>query len=232
MRHFNRKACLAAGAAALVARVLPADRYDAGSATTAGEAVPGRSPHGALPMLTLVGLGLLGALAFASENAHQSWSAILVTDALGTDAVRGALAPATFAAAVAVTRFAAGGLGVAHARRVLVAGSATAAAGAAILSVAPGLVVTLLGLVVAAAGTAVLFPTILAVVSARVDERHRGGATSAVTSLAYLGFVLGPVYVGLWSAEVGIRGAMLAVAALGAVLLVLVPTVVGRGSRA
>jgi MFS family permease len=178
-----------------------------------------------LPKLSLIGFGLLGALAFASENAHQSWGAIFITDALGTDVALGSLAPAVFAAAVAVTRFAAGGIGVAHARSLLVAGSATAAAGAVLVSTAANLTLSLIGLITAAAGTAVLFPTVLGVVSARVDETHRGRSTSTVTTVAYLGFLLGPVYVGFWSGAVGIRGAMLAVAALALLLLILTPMV-------
>lgn len=179
-------------------------------------------PAPAPAMVSLLGLGLLGALAFAGENAHQSWGAIFLTDALGTDTALASLAPAVFAAAVATTRFAVGGVGVSRARTLLGAGSATAAAGAVLLSVAPNLAVGLVGLVIAAAGTAVLFPTVLGVVSARVAETHRGRSTSIVTTVAYLGFLLGPVYVGLWSGAFGVRGAMLAVAALAAVLLLVV----------
>ena len=36
-----------------------------------------------------------------------------------------------------------------------------------------------------------------------------------------LGFLLGPVHVGLWSEATGLRGAMVAVAALGVILTVL-----------
>ena len=178
-----------------------------------------------LPTMSLFGFGLLGALAFASENAHQSWSAIFITEALSADVATGSLAPAIFAAAVAATRFAAGGIGTAHARVVLAAGSAAAAAGALIVSTAPNVTLSLLGLVTAAAGTAVLFPTILGVVSARVEEAYRGRATSTMSTVAYLGFLLSPVYVGFWSGAVGIRGAMLAVAALGVLLLLLTPMV-------
>ena len=183
-----------------------------------------------LPTMSLLGFGLLGALAYASENAHQNWSAIFVADALGADVAVGAVAPAVFATAVALTRFATGGVGIARARAVLAIGSAAAAAGACIVSTASGVAVGLFGLVTAAAGTAVLFPTILGVVSSRVDESHRGRATSTVTTVAYLGFVLGPAYVGFWAALVGIRGAMLAVAALGVLLLALTPAVSGRAS--
>lgn len=212
------------------------DQPTTGPATPAGHDPTPTTGRG-LPTVTLVGLGLLGALAYASENAHQNWSAIFLTDAIGAADDLGAVAPAVFAAAVAVTRFAAGGIGTEHARTVLVAGSAAAATGAIVIATAPGLVTGLVGLVAAAAGTAVLFPTVLAVVAARADEGSRGRATSVVTTVAYLGFVLGPVYVGFWSGAVGIRGAMLAVAALGALLLVLTPSVrtgtrrlSGRGS--
>lgn len=216
-------ATLALAAAPLMARSMR-DRSAAGAAvpTSPEPAAAGRR---GLPTRALVGFGLIGALAYASENAHQNWSAIFLTDALGAAEDLGAVAPAVFAAAVAVTRFAAGGIGVAHARTVLAVGSATAAVGAILIASAPGLMAGLVGLVAAAVGTAVLFPTVLAVVAARADEGSRGRATSVVTTVAYLGFVLGPVYVGFWSGAVGIRGAMLAVAGLGALLLVLTPSV-------
>jgi MFS family permease len=63
----------------------------------------------------------------------------------------------------------------------------------------------LAGLVLAAAGTAPLFPTLLSVVSRNVAEPARGRATSIVTVVSYLGFLLGPVYVGLWASASGVR---------------------------
>ena len=41
--------------------------------------------------------------------------------------------------------------------------------------------------------------------------------------VAYLGFLAGPAYVGVWADSVGLPGTMLAVAALAAVLAVLAP---------
>jgi MFS family permease len=227
---FALAAVTALVAAALMARPLSTYRRPR-SAVTAPDSSPvthAQPPARtrALATMPLIGFGLLGALAFASENAHQTWSAIFITDALGTGVALGSLAPAVFAATVATTRFAAGGIvAVMHARTVLAAGSAAAIAGAVILAVAPSLAFSVVGLMTAAAGTAVLFPTILGVMSARVEETHRGRATSTVTTVAYLGFLLSPAYVGFWSGAVGIRGAMLAVAALGALLLLLTPMV-------
>jgi MFS family permease len=104
---------------------------------------------------------------------------------------------------------------------VLVVGALVAAAGATVLARAPSVPVALTGLVLAAAGTGALFPTLLSIVSRNVVESSRGRATSIVTVVAYLGFLLGPVYVGLWAAAAGLRGAMIAVAALGLVLAAL-----------
>ncbi|MFC4627488.1 MFS transporter [Promicromonospora alba] len=217
-------------AAAVMARVLPArpgaavpaQPVPAGSADT-------RLP--ALPTLSLIGLGLLGALAFASENAHQSWSAIFATDALGASPAVGTLAPAVFAATAAITRFSTGRISAAYARPTIAAGATAAAAGAVVVAFGPDLAVSALGIALAAAGTAVLFPMILSVVSSRVDEANRGRATSTASTVAYLGFLLGPSYVGFWSDAVGLRGAMLAVACLGALLLLLTPLIT-PGERA
>ncbi|MGA9745868.1 MAG: MFS transporter [Nocardioides sp.] len=174
-------------------------------------------------IVPLLLVGVLGALAFASENAHQSWSAVFAHDQLHSGTGLASVAPAVFAATVAITRLSIGGLRAAHAQAVLLAGAFAAAAGAAIVAVASSLFVATLGLVVAAAGTAVLFPTLLGIVSRNVDETRRGRATSIVTTVSYLGFLLGPVYVGFLADATGLRGAMLAVAGLAAALFVLIP---------
>jgi MFS family permease len=207
-------------AGALMVRTLPAGVAARGPERRAvADAAPGArwSP---VPFLLL---GVLGALAFASENAHQSWSAVFAHDELHSSVGVSAIAPAVFAATVALTRFAAGGLSAARARTVLLAGSLAAAAGAVLISLAATLPVAALGLALAAAGTAVLFPTLVGVVSRDVDEAHRGRATSIVSTVSYLGFLLGPVYVGQWAGAVGLRGAMIAVAALAVGLFVLAP---------
>lgn len=215
--------CLAAGASLLGA---PPARGSRG--------VPAEAPLGLRGSVPLLLIGVLGALAFAGENAHQSWSAVFAHEELGEGAGASAVAPAVFAGTVAITRFAIGGLSPARSRAVLLAGAAAAAAGALLIAAAPALLVAGLGLTLAAAGTGVLFPTLLGVVSRGVDESRRGRATSAVTMVSYLGFLAGPVYVGLWAHATGLRGAMVAVAALGAVLFVLTPPLLrlsGRSAR-
>ncbi|MEV0132475.1 MFS transporter [Dactylosporangium sp. NPDC050688] len=188
----------------------------------AAAAVTQPEPAGTrLPLPPLLLVGALGALAFASENAHQSWSVVFMQDVLTTGPGLSATAPAVFAATVAATRFAVSAVSPAHARTVLVAGAAVAATGATVVARAPSLPVALTGLVLAAAGTGALFPTLLSIVSRNVAESARGRATAVVTVVSYLGFLLGPVYVGLWSSTTSLRGAMLAVAVLGVALAAL-----------
>lgn len=173
----------------------------------------------------LLVIGALGALAFAVENAHQSWSAIYLNDVLGATPATAAVGPAIFAGVVALTRFLVGPLANRRPTLVLVGGALVAAVGTTLVAGASTLVVAVSGLVVAAGGTAVLFPTLLVVVTARVPDTVRGVATAAVSVVAYLGFLAGPVYVGAWAEAAGLPGAMLAVAGLAALLALLATNV-------
>lgn len=156
-----------------------------------------RAPVGHLRPLLI--LGGLGALAFAVENGHQSWSALYLRDILAAGPATAAAGPAVFAAVVAITRLSTAGLGTRRPIVVILAGSTFAAAGTAAVGAAATVTAGLLGLGLAAAGTAVLFPTLLSVLATQVSDRARGTATSVVTALAYLGFLTGPAYVGFWT---------------------------------
>src|SRR5215217_5644041 len=204
-------------AAAVVAAMIVHDDPTPRRADKAA-ASPGAKRVRLAPLLVLGGLG---ALAFAVENAHQSWSALYLRDVVGAGAAVAATGPAVFAGVVAVTRFVTGTLSGRRPRLVLVGGGVVAGVGTALVAAAGTLAVALTGFALAAAGTAVLFPTLIVVLTARVPDRVRGTATSAVTTVAYLGFLAGPAYVGAWADAVGLAGAMLAVAALALVLATL-----------
>jgi MFS family permease len=210
---------LSALAGACVLRALARfDRAELPETLETKTKAPAPAPALRIRTLPLLIVGALGALAFASENAHQSWGAVFLEDELHAGSGLSAVAPAVFAGVVALTRFSLGRMRQGNEVRVLLAGSITAAAGAVIIAASPTLLLAILGLVVAAAGTAALYPVLLSLVSRGVNETHRGRATSIVTTVAYLGFILGPVYVGLWSDAVGLRGAFAAIAVLGLVL--------------
>lgn len=223
---FVAVAALSFAAAALMLRTLPSGPVapEPGVDTAAApDSAPAARPR-TVPLLLV---GALGALAFAGENAHQSWSAVFAHDELHAGSGLAAVAPAVFAATVAITRFSIGGVKAAHARTVVLAGALTAATGTVVVAAAPTLLIAALGLVAAGAGTAVLFPTLIGIVSRNVEESRRGLGTSVVTGVAYLGYLFGPVYVGLWAEAGGLRAAMGAVAALAAALFLLTRLLLG-----
>lgn len=171
-------------------------------------------------LLPLVITGLIGALAFAVENAYQSWGAVFLRDQLSVAGGLTAAAPAVFAAVAAAARFAAGTSKRLPAGPLLTTGALAATVGSMLLARSSTLVTALIGLAVAAAGTSVLFPTLLREALSGVRSEVRGRATSAVATTAYLGFLLGPVFVGGLASAAGMRNAITGVAALAAVAAV------------
>ncbi|MFF0341639.1 MFS transporter [Kribbella sp. NPDC004875] len=167
----------------------------------------------------LIVVGLVAALAYAIENAHQSWGAVMLTDVFSASPQLAAAAPATFAATAALARLSLARFSRSHPTAMLVSGGVLATAGSAVLAAAPSGPVALAGLVLAALGTATLFPTLLSRSLRGTDPAQHGRATSTVAATAYLGFLLGPAYVGLLAETSGLRGAMFGVAALGSVFI-------------
>jgi predicted MFS family arabinose efflux permease len=194
-----------------------------------GQATRGNGGSRAWPFVVV---GLVGALGFAAENAHQSWSAVFLEDELDASVGLAALAPATFAVFAAITRFTVGASARIPEVPLLVGGAIAAAAGTLLLAIAASPPVALAGLALAATGTSVLFPTLLSRSMRDVPEGSRGRATSAVSTTAYLGFVLGPAYVGVLAGAVGLRGAMVGVAVLAAGFAVLAPAATRLVARA
>lgn len=202
-------------------------RLTAGESEQRRVAAPRRSR--AMP---LVVTGLIAALALAVENAHQSWGAVFLADELSVPGGVAALAPAVFAGVTAATRFVAGASERLPAGPLLTGGAVAAAAGSVLFasSSAPG--TALAGLALAAVGTSVLFPTLLRESLRNVPAEMRGRSTSAVATTAYLGFVLGPVYVGTLADAAGLRAAILGVAGLAAVTALLAWPVARWAGRA
>lgn len=162
-------------------------------------------------------IGLVGALAFAVENAHQSWGAVFLSDELHAPPGIAALAPATFAAFAATARFAVSAARGLKPPVLLIGGSLVAATGTMIVAYSESVWAAIVGFAVAATGTSVLFPTLLSIATKNVPETQRGRATSAVGTIAYLGFLLGPAYVGLLASTTTLRTALVGVALLAVV---------------
>jgi hypothetical protein len=214
----------AAGAGAelvlvLVGGVVVAIGLGLARASAAGGGVaPTRASLRHLPRILLV-LGGLCALAFFVENAWQSWGAVHLESDLGASPALGALAPALFAGAAATSRLGGHAL-VGRFDEILLmrVGAVAGAAGTVVAAAAPVAALALAGIVLAGAGISICAPILFSLAGRNADEAVRGAAVSIVTTIAYLGFLVGPAAVGLLANATTLRASL---ACAGAVALLL-----------
>jgi MFS family permease len=176
-----------------------------------------------LPRMLMI-LGGLCALAFFVENAWQSWGAVHLESDLDASPAIGALAPALFAGAAALSRLGGHGLAGRVSELTLVrTGAALGAAGTLLGALAPVAALALVGVVVAGAGISICAPVLFSIAGRGADEAVRGAAVSIVTTIAYLGFLVGPAAVGLLASATTLRTSLAAVAGVAVVLALLAP---------
>jgi predicted MFS family arabinose efflux permease len=176
-----------------------------------------------LPRLLLV-LGGLCALAFFVENAWQSWGAVHLESDLGASPALGALAPALFAGAAALSRLGGHALAGRVSELALLRGGAVlGAAGTLLGALAPVAGLALVGVVVAGAGISICAPVLFSIAGRGADEEVRGAAVSVVTTIAYLGFLVGPAAVGLLASATALETSLAAVAGVAVALAILAP---------
>jgi MFS family permease len=186
------------------------------------DSAPPRSRLG----LVLLCIGVLVAASFLVEDALQSWSALQLERGLGAPPWVSGLGPGLFAAAMTAGRLGSHVLGEGHRETTVVrVGGVAVAAGAVLLAVAPEPVVALIGVAVAGAGTSVLAPTLFSAVGRRSQEGRQGAALGAVSTLGYIGFLVGPPVVGLVSAATSLPVALGSLGLVGVAVAVAGPVV-------
>lgn len=151
-------------------------------------------------------LGALCGLGFVVEGGLESWSAVHLERTLGAGPAIGGLGPGLFAAAMlsgrTLAHFVGGRLGD---RRLLAAGASIGAGGLLLAASAPTIPWALAGFVCAGLGISVVAPTLFGLGGRSASEEQRGSAVGTVTTVAYLGFLLGPPIVGWISGASSLR---------------------------
>jgi MFS family permease len=167
----------------------------------------------------LLVLGLLCGVAFVVEGGIENWSALfLETEFDASPAVSG-LGPGSFAAAMVMGRLLGQWLEVRVGdRRLLAAGGLTAAAGLALAATAGAVPLALLGFALGGAGISVAAPTLFGAAGRGASEAERGSSVASVTTIAYLGFLVGPPLIGAVSGAADLR---VGIGLLSAIALVL-----------
>jgi MFS family permease len=170
----------------------------------------------------LLAIGVLGAIAYWIEGAWQDWGAVYLERTLSAAPAVSALAPALFATAMTVGRLTVHRLARPGSERaVLVAGATVAGAGSALAAIASATPVALTGIVVAGAGCSVCAPTIVSIAGRVARPHERATVIGSVTTLMYLGFLVGPAAVGGFAELASLRSSLGAVAVLAFLLSLL-----------
>lgn len=221
---------LASGALVLAVspRLWPASNDAVGSAAFPVPA-PAAPAVVAPRRLLLLGLGLITFCVLLGEGAMADWSAVFLRRSLGTSEGLAAAGYAAFSLAMAAGRFAGDGviarLGPVRTSRV---GGALGVAGMALaLGVAQPWAV-LAGFAAVGLGFAAVVPIAFSAAGS-VPGVSPGAGISTVSTVGYLGFLVGPPIIGLVAEASSLRAALGIVAGLSATIIALAPAV-GRGA--
>ena len=149
----------------------------------------------------LVLLGVIAFCSFVGEGAASDWSAVYMTQELGTSPALGAVAFAAFAVTMAIARFAADPLRVRLGNVVLVrGGSLTAAVGLGLALLVHEPAAGIVGFALLGLGLAPVVPIAFSA-AGDLDPRATGVLVGRVATIGYVGSVAGPIMIG-WLAEV------------------------------
>jgi MFS family permease len=180
--------------------------------------------------LPLVLLGVITFCSFVGEGAASDWSAVYMTQELGTSEALGAVAFAAFAVTMATARFAADPLRARLGSVPLVrGGSLIAAAGlaAALLIHEPWAGIA--GFALLGLGLAPVVPIAFSAAGA-LDPRATGRLVGRVATIGYVGSVAGPIMIGWLAEATSLRTSLGLVVVLSLAIAVSAPSCTGARS--
>ncbi len=152
--------------------------------------------HFVLPSGVLLVIGLLICCGMLAEGVMYNWSVLYVQQELHTPQERAALAYVAFAGATALMRFAGDAVRTRVSERTMLrAGSLLAATAMAFVLIVARPWAATVGFALVGIGLATIVP-LLYNAATRVPGVSRAGAIASVSSIGYLGFMIGPPIIG------------------------------------
>lgn len=172
------------------------------------------------PRTLLIGLLVLG-MAF-TEGSANDWIAIGFIDDRGFDNGQGALVFGVFTVAMTVGRIAGVPLLDRFGRVAVLRGAALAAAiGLAIVILVPVIPIAIAGVVLWGLGASLGFPVGMS--AAADDPRTAAASVSAVATIGYAAFLIGPPLIGFVGEQVGVLNALWIVLGLIVIATLVIP---------
>jgi len=180
----------------------------------------------------LIGLGLLCGVAFMLENGMELWSALYLNRNLQAQPAIAALGPGLLGLSAVAGRL--GGQALAGRlddARLLASAGLVAALGVIIFTMAPTWPFALPALILSGSGISIAAPTFFGLAGSWAGPGKRGSAVSLVSLISYLGFLVGPLYLGAVSNAFGLRAALSTLAACAVALAVVGPLIIRHRAR-
>lgn len=208
-------------AAALILLAFEQDGRIDGLSRPKGETASG------LGLVPVIGGGIV-LIAFLTENAAESWSALHIEQSLGGSPALGAAGPAVLALTMGFARL--GGQGLAtriDAVPLMIGGALVSATGALTVALAGSPAAAYAGFIVIGIGSSVIAPTAFTLVGQLSDPAKRARAIARATLLGYFGYFIGPPVVGFIAGGFGLPAAFVFAAVMLMTILALAP-VMGR----
>jgi MFS family permease len=158
----------------------------------------------------LLAIGLVGAAAFVIEGGIESWSALFLERQLDAEPAVSGLGPGVFGAAMATGRFLGQWTRLGD-RVLLTGGAAVAGAGCIVAAVAHSPAVALAGFALGGLGVALNAPIVFG-----AGGRKSASAVATVTTLGYVGLLIGPPLMGAVGQAASLRASFVVLACLAA----------------
>lgn len=178
---------------------------------------------GRLGLVPVIGGGIV-LIAFLTENAAESWSALHIEQTLGGSPEQGAMGPAALALTMGLSRLAGQGLVTRlNPFRVLVGGAVIAGIGALGAAMAVTPLMAYAGFIVMGIGASVIAPTAFSLVGRLAMPEARARAVARATLYGYFGYFVGPPVLGVIAGTFGLRFAFVFAAVMLLAVLVLAP---------
>lgn len=189
----------------------------------------GSISHFHKPSRQLLVVGLIAFCAMVGEGAMADWSAVFLRDIRHASEAMAAAGYAAFSITMAATRFSGDWLSERFGPMLTVRLSGSLAfTGMAVALLGRDAAWTMAGFALVGAGFAIVVPMAFAA-AGRTPGIPSSVALASVTTIGYLGFLIGPPLIGLVSELVGLRGA-LALLLVSSFTIVSLAPAVGRGT--
>ena len=184
---------------------------------------PEGEKRGTMGMVPLIGGGIV-MIAFLTENAAESWSALHIEQTLHGSPALGAAGPAVLALTMGFARLVGQSLSDRiNPVRLMLAGATLSACGALIVAAAATPAMAYAAFIIMGLGSSVIAPLAFSLVGSLSTPQQRTRAIARATFFGYFGYFVGPPITGFIAGIFGLPAAFVFAAAMLGTIWLLVP---------